>query len=170
MDFFDVIRVRQSIRKFQPRKIEPEVLDELLKAIRTTPTAGNLQSYQVFLTESVDKIKALAAASYGQSCVSEAPAVLIFCTDAPRAADYGERGRTLYCVQDATIAATIAHLAAAALGLGSVMVGAFKTAEVAKAIDAPAHLVPIMMLPIGHPNETPSRTRRRSLEDLIIRL
>lgn len=143
----------------------------LLKAIQSSPTAGNLQAYQIYLVESPDKIQALAVAAYNQTCVSGAPAVLVFCTDPPRSvATYGDRGRDLYCIQDTTIAATIAHLAVVAQGLGSVMVGAFKPDEVAGIINAPPHQVPILMLPLGHPNEIPVPTPRRSLDDLVVRL
>lgn len=171
MDFFDVVMSRRSVRMFKKDRIEPEVMTQLLRAIRTAPTAGNLQAYQVYLVDNRDKIKALARAALGQSCVSDAAAVLVFCTDAPRSAGtYGERGRQLYCVQDATIAATIAHLAAAALGLGSVMVGAFTEAQAAKVINSPDHLRPILMLPVGYPAEQPLPASRRTLDDLVVRI
>jgi len=170
MEFFDVVNARQSIRAYRPKKIEPEVMTRLLEAMRTAPTAGNLQAYQVYLVESPEKIQSLAGAAHGQECVSGAPAVLVICTDAPRSAKYGSRGQTLYCIQDVTIAATIAHLAATALGLGSVMVGAFNEDEAAKVVGVPSHHRPILMLPVGYPNETPARTSRRPLDDLVIRM
>jgi len=171
MEFFHVIRDRHSVRVFTPEKIETDIMTSLLKAIQTAPTAGNLQAYQVYVVETPDKIKALATATYNQRCVIEAPAVLVFCTDPPRSiAKYADRGRDLYCIQDTTIAATIGHLASVALGLGSVLVGAFKPDEVAKIVEAPPHQVPILMLPVGHPNETPEPTGRRSLDDLFVRL
>lgn len=171
MEFFHVIRDRHSVRVFTAEKIDADIITSLLKAIQTAPTAGNLQAYQVYVVESPDKIRALAQATYNQRCVLEAPAILVFCTDPPRSiAKYGDRGRDLYCIQDATIAATIGHLAAVALGLGSVLVGAFKTDQVARVVGAPPHQVPILMLPVGHPNETPEITSRRPLNDLFVRL
>ena len=170
MDFFDVVKARKSVRAFKKEEIEPAVMSQLLEAVRSCPTAGNLQAYQIYLVETPEMIRSLAKAAYGQTCVSGAPAVLVFCTDAPRsAAKYSERGATLYCVQDATIAATFAHLAAVALGLGGVMVGAFSEAEVARVIDAPTTQRPVLMLPVGYPDETPAPTDRRTLDDLVIR-
>lgn len=171
MEFFDVIRSRRSVRVFTTKEIEADIITPLLKAVRTAPTAGNLQAYQVYLVESPEKIEALGKAAYDQTCVSGAKAILVFCTDAPRSTGtYGDRGRDLYCIQDTTIAATIAHLAAVALGLGSVMVGAFKDAEVAQIVGAPVQQTPIIMLPLGYPNEEPVPTSRRSLDDLVIRV
>ena len=170
MDFSEVIKSRRSVRAFKKRPVEPEVMTRLLAAVQSSPTAGNLQAYQVYLVETPDMIKALARAAYDQACVSGAPAVLVFCTDAPRSVSkYGDRGATSYCIQDATIAATLAHLAAVDLGLGSVMVGAFKEAEVAQVVGAPDTQRPILMLPVGYPDEIPAPTDRRSLDDLVIR-
>lgn len=171
MEFFDVIARRQSIRAYQPKPIDDETISRLLEAIRTAPTAGNLQAYQVYLVRTPDKIKALTKASKDQECVAKAAAVLVFCADAPRSiGKYGDRGRDLYCIQDTTIAATIAHLAATALGLGSVLVGAFKEDEAAAAVGAPPHQRPITMLPLGYPAEQPARTDRRALDNLVVRV
>jgi nitroreductase len=80
---------------------------------------------------------------------------------------YTERGETLYCVQDATIACTYAMLAATALGLGSVWVGAFDEEAVHKVIAAEPGHRPIAMLPLGFSNETPRQRPRRSLDDIV---
>jgi nitroreductase len=76
----------------------------------------------------------------------------------------------LYCIQDATIACTYAMLAATALGLASVWVGAFDEQAVHKIICAEPGHRPIAMLPIGYPNESPRFRRRRALEDIVHRL
>ena len=170
MDFFDVIRLRRSVRLFKKQAVAPEILIQVLETVRSSPTAGNLQAYQVYLAEDPEAIRGLAQAAHGQECVTSAPAVLVFCADAPRsAARYSERGTTLYCIQDATIAATMAHLSTTALGLGSVFVGAFDEEAVAQVIGAPSTQRPVAMIPIGFPDETPEATDRRSLDDLVTR-
>jgi nitroreductase len=168
MEFFETIHSRRSVRKFRQEAIPDEIITRLLEAIRTAPTAGNLQAYHVYLVRSTEIIRALADAAFGQECVAKARCVLVFCTDAPRSAvEYKERGTTLYCVQDATIAATIAHLAATALGLGSVMVGAFDEGRAARIIGAAATHRPLLMLPVGYPAESPVPTERRELQDMV---
>jgi len=171
MEFFDVVVKRQSVRKFTADKVGDDAIHTLLNAIRTAPTAGNLQAYKIYLTESPEKIKLLAKAALGQKCVKKAQAVLVFCADPARSEkEYGQRGQELYCIQDATIAATIAHLAATALGLGSVLVGAFDEDKAAEVVGAPSSQRPILMLPLGHPAEQPARTDRRPLDDLVARV
>jgi nitroreductase len=73
----------------------------------------------------------------------------------------------LYCLQDATIACTFAHLAAVALGLASVWVGAFDDEGVRQAIGVGDNLLPVAILSIGYPGEQPKSTSRRSLSDLV---
>jgi nitroreductase len=170
MEFFDVIKSRRSVRAFKASRVAVETMNRLLETVQSAPTAGNLQAYQVYLTETPDTIRALAKAAGDQGCVVKAPAVLVFCADAPRsAARYRERGTSLYCIQDATIAATMAHLAAIALGLGSVLVGAFDERQVALIVGAPPGQRPILMLPVGYPDEDPASTGRRAIDDLVVR-
>lgn len=167
MEFFDAIQARRSIRDFKPRAMPDEIIARLLEAVRSAPTAGNLQAYHVYWSQDPVVIRGLATASDGQECVVKAPCVLVFCTDAPRSAvKYKERGTTLYCIQDTTIAATMGHLAAAALGLGSVLVGAFDAKQAATVIGAAPDHQPLLMLPVGYPAEAPAPTERRRLSEM----
>ena len=80
---------------------------------------------------------------------------------------YGMRGTDLYSVQDASIACAFAMLAATALGLASVWVGAFSEAQVSHLLGLPEDQRPVAMLPIGYAAETPVGRKRRPLGDLI---
>ena len=168
MDFFDAVRDRHSVRKFQPKEVEQDKLDKILEAVNAAPSAGDLQAYQVILVRDPSTRKALAQASYGQGCLVEAPLALVFCADhLMSAGKYGKRGAELYAVQDATIATAYCQLAATALGLATVWVGAFDTAGVSAAINAPDNVTPVSIIPIGYAAEEPGPTPRRKLEDLI---
>ena len=172
MDFFEVVRTRQSIRAFTAQPIEPEKLQQLLDAINRAPSAGNLQAYEIYAVTNLVVLNKLVAASRlrtrGQDYITQAPIVLVFCANAARSAQrYVERGKTLYCVQDATIACAYAQLAATALGLATVWIGAFDEEVVRRAIDVSGDLRPVAILPIGYAAETPDRSARRSLDDLI---
>jgi nitroreductase len=107
-------------------------------------------------------------ASYDQEFLVQAPVVLVFCAVPSRSAvRYTERGETLYCIQDATIACTHVMLAATALGLGTVWVGAFDEDAVHTIIGAEPEHRPVAMLPIGYPNAAPRIRPRRALEDIV---
>lgn len=171
MEFFEVLQHRRSIRKFLPRSIPADILEKIFEAIRWAPSAGNLQAYQVFVVEDKNTLRLLAEAALGQEFIVQAPVALVFCADPARAGSrYGARGENLYALQDATIACDHAHLAAAALGLGSVWVGAFQDDAVWQAIGSPPGLKPVAILPIGYPAENPTPTPRRSLKEFLHRL
>jgi nitroreductase len=168
MDYFEVIRNRRSTRSFTEQPVEEEKLQQILFAANLSPSAGNKQAYEIYIVRDLEKRRALAGASYNQEFLIQAPIVLVFCTHAalsqPR---YGERGVKLYTIQDATIACTQAILAATALGLGSVWVGAFDDQAIHQIIGAPPEHFPVAMLPIGHPTHIPEPRLRRKLEEMV---
>ena len=169
MDFFGLIKCRRSIRAFRTEAPPEKDLNAILDAVRQAPTAGNLQAFRVKVVTEPSVKQALAQAAFGQLFLASAPWVLAFMAD-PGASSktYGDRGAALYSVQDATIACTHAHLAAAALGLGSVWVGAFSTPDVARILAIPPDLVPVALLPVGYPAEAPGPTPRKPLGELLL--
>lgn len=168
MEFFDVIKRRHSIRRFKEKGIEEDKLKKILETANSAPSAGNLQAYEIFLVRDKRKKIELAKAAYDQDFIQEAPAVLIFCANPKRSAlKYGERGKNLYCIQDATIAASYTQLAATNLNLGSVWVGGFDDKEVLEVLGNPKDVWPVAIIPIGYPNENPKTRSRRKLDDLV---
>ena len=168
MDFFEVIRRRRSIRRFEDLPVEEEKLTAILEAANAAPSAGNLQAYEIYLVQSQAALIRLASILPRMEFFSEVPVVLVFCASPERAViRYSNRGRTLYAVQDATIACTQAMLAATALGLASVWVGAFQEKAVAEALSLPATIRPVALLPIGYPGETVESRPRRTIKNLV---
>ena len=168
MQFLEVIERRQSVRAFASRELEPEKLSALLGAVRLAPSAGDCQAYEIVVVQEPSGKAALAEAAYGQEFVASAPVVLAFVADPRRnVAKYGDRGASLYCIQDATIVAAYAQLAATALGLASCWVGAFDERRVAAALKASGSLRPVALMPIGYAAETPTRPPCRSLGEIV---
>jgi len=169
MNIWEVIEARRSVRAYQSRAIEPDKLEAVLRAANLAPSAGNLQAYEIHLIQDARTRQALAAAALGQSFLARAPVVLIFCAHAARSARYGRRGAELYCLQDATVAAAYAQLAATALGLATCWVGAFDDEAVVRAAELPAGQRPVAILPLGYAAEDPPPTPRRPLSELVHR-
>lgn len=167
-DFFALVQARRSVREYQDRSLEPGHLAKILEAARLAPSAGNLQAFEIVVVQRRENREQLARAALGQSFVAQAPVVLVFVTDPERTVGkYGDRGATLYSLQDAAIAAAYAQLAATALGLGSVWVGAFDEREVLATVGARQPHRAVSLLVIGYPREAPSPTSRRPLSDLV---
>ena len=103
------------------------------------------------LVRDPERKQSLAAAALDQEFVVEAPVVLVFCAHPARSSPkYAARGEQLYSVQDTTIACTYAMLAATALGLASVWVGAFEDQAVSAALNLPQGWLPVALLPLGY--------------------
>jgi nitroreductase len=170
VDFFDLVAARRSIRAFSETPVERQELERILAAAGCAPSAGGLQSYRIVIVEDLETKTALAAAAGHQEFVAQAPLVLVFCADAGRSeARYGSRGASLFGLQDATLAAGYAQLAASAEGLASCWVGAFDESAAATALNAPQGLRPIAIIPIGWPAEEPLRPNRRPVDELVRR-
>lgn len=168
MEFFDVISTRRSVRAYQRIAVERDKLERILATANTAPSAGDLQAYEIVVVQRAAIRSSLATAAYGQGFLAEAPLVLVFFADPSRsAARYGARGERLFSIQDASIAAAHAQLAATVLGLGSCWVGAFDERRVAQILGAPAGLHPVSMLAIGYAAERPGPTSRRQLSELV---
>jgi nitroreductase len=167
MELNELIRTRRSVRAFQDRPIEPDCVQRILDAVNLAPSAGNLQAYEIYEV-TAPKTRAALAHAADQAYIAAAPVILVFFANHGRSArKYGARGRELYALQDATIAATYAMLAAADNGLSTVWVGAFKDEAVTAALKAPGDWTPVAILPLGYGAESPDATPRRALTDLI---
>lgn len=168
MDFHEVLRVRRSVRVYKKRSVEEEKMTRILEAASSAPSAGNLQAFEIFLVNSSDRKTRLAKAALDQDFIAQAPVVLVFCANPVRSSSrYGRRGVELYSVQDATIAASYAQLAATDVGLASVWVGAYHDNEVRQILGIKQPLRPVAIIAIGYPSEEPEKPARRSLEELL---
>lgn len=167
-DFFQTVRHRHSVRRYQSDvPIEPEALHGVLEMALAGPSAGDLQAYHLVVVRDDDLRGQLAGAS-DEAFLTEAPVNIVVCADPDRSAErFGERGRNLFALQDATIAATYIQLAAVAAELGSAWVGGFSEERVAGILEIPDHLHPVAILALGYPAEIPEPTPRRKLKDLV---
>ena len=171
MEFFETVEKRKSIRSFLRNEIEGAKVGRLLEAINLAPSAGNLQAYRIVLAKSRKLKEEIAQAALEQDFIAQAPLVLVFLADRKKSSiKYGKRGAELYCIQDATIAASYAQLAAAALGLASVWVGAFEEREIKRLVKAQENEVPVAIIPIGYAAEEIEGHQRRKVSSMASEL
>lgn len=148
----EVFKKRKSIRSYNSGKpVEKEKLEEILEAARSAPSAGNLKAREILAVADERTRERLAEAAFGQDFVAEAPVILVFLA-LPKvsAQKYGERGRNLYAIQDATIAASFAWLQAVDLELSGCWVGAFDEERVRNILSLDDKKRPVAILPIGY--------------------
>lgn len=152
---------RRSCRDFSGEPLKKGGLEILMEALRRSPSAGNVQPWFFYVVKNQDKKRGLAKAAHGQDFLAKAPVVFVVCA-IPRisATSYGERGKTLYCIQDTAAAAENLLIAATALGYGSCWVGAFDEQKAKNVLNIPEHLRPVAILPVGPgsiPKDEPNR-------------
>ena len=167
-DFFEVLRMRRSVRAFENRPVEQDKLERILAAANSAPSAGNLQGYEIVVIRDETTRRSLVSAVYNQAFIAQAPVYLLFCANPARSeVKYGKDGGALFSLEDATIACAYAELATAALRLGTVWIGALDLPKIAQLTGIPPEWRPVALLPIGYRGETPASTSRRPLSDLV---
>ena len=156
MEFREAVTKRHSIREFQPKDVSDETVKEIIELAKLAPSAGNLQSYKVVITK-----KKLTS--------FDAPVNIVIFSDLEKSgARYGERGKTLYAIQDATIFASYLQLAIVDAGLASVWVGSFDENELKKELKIPGNLKPIAVIPLGYSTSEKTERDRRSFEEIVL--
>ncbi|MDD1720498.1 MAG: nitroreductase family protein [Euryarchaeota archaeon] len=155
-----IMQQRRSVRRYTREPVSDGLLQRLLEAAQTAPSAGNLQARDFIVVRDPNMKHELAEAAYGQFFISMAPIVLVGCANIARSRTvYGQRAE-LYAVQDVTIAAAYLQLAAEAAGVATCWIGAFDEQRVIRALSVPTDVRAVLMLPIGYPDERPSATPR----------
>ena len=161
MDVLEAIKTRRSIRKFQDKDVSRELVDRFLDAGRSAPSAGNLQARDFYVVSDAGTKDELVKAAHNQTFISQAPVVIVVCSNPERIAPYGERGIDLYCLQDAGASVQNILLAVHSSGLASCWIGAFDEQMVVSALGLPEHLRPVALLPIGYPAENGKEREKR---------
>jgi SagB-type dehydrogenase family enzyme len=174
------IQKRQSVRKYAPKELTLDQAGQILWAAygvnprknnfisRNVPSAGGIfpmtvylldkngiyryqpLSHSLGLVKAGDKRAELAAAAFGQGAVKQAPVNLVITADEAKCAQrYGERARRYTDMEAGHIGQNVS-LQAVALGLSTVMVGAFNDEAVRELIALPDNEAPLYIIPVGY--------------------
>ncbi len=171
------IAQRRSKRSFTDEPLSLAQIGQLLwsaqgitepqRGFRAAPSAGALYPLELYVVAADgvyhyqpeghqarrhmagDQRAALAAACLGQGAVQQAGASFVFTAVFERTrAKYGPRADQ-YVHNEVGAAGENLCLQAVALGLGSVMVGAFRDDQISDALDLPADHAPLLVIPVG---------------------
>ncbi|MBI4697436.1 MAG: nitroreductase family protein [Nitrospirae bacterium] len=167
MKILDAVRERRSIRKFLSKEIPGTIIDILKEALVWAPSSGNLQARKFYFVFDRRTKEKLAGAALNQSFIAKAPLTIVACADSKIRLHYGERGETLYAIEDVAASIMGMMLVAHEEGLGSVWVGAFDEKDVSKILRLPENLRPVAIVPVGYPSSVPSAPPRVSKEQAI---
>lgn len=146
---------RRSIRRYQEKPVERELLIKLLQAGMAAPSAANSQPWEFIVIDDpgcLDELKKVLV--FGKY---NAPAAIVVCGNPGIANNSaGER----FWPQDCSAALENMLIAAAGLGLGSVWIGVYPLSAVIgavkKALNIPEAVTPLAVAYFGYPDEQKS--------------
>ena len=175
----DSLKQRRTIRKYQPKDIPADLLNDLLESACRASTVGNMQTYSVIVTRDAERKKRLAPAHFHQPMVESAPVVLTFCIDLRRFSQwcrqrkaepgYGNLEWFVTGAIDTSLAAQTFCVAAEERGLGICYLGTttYNPDQIVDILELPELVFPLITLTVGWPDENPPQVDRLPLEAII---
>ena len=160
------IMTRTSIRQFKAQPVEQDKVDILLKAAMAAPTALNLQPWHFIVINDKETIALLSGKQ-----PTNAPLMIAVCGDTDKTMlPDGSTKLPDFWVVDVSAATENLLLAAHALGLGAVWTGVYpamdRTAEVANVLNCPQNIVPLAVVRVGYPDESPEPKNKYKEENI----
>jgi len=157
MEFNDLLHHRQSVRAYAAQSIEQEKLDQLVEAVRLSPSASNSQPWKLILVTEPSLKEQVAQATYSSlvsfnKFVPQAPVIAVLVMEKSKiVTQIGARlkGRDFPLI-DIGIAAAHFCLQATELGLGTCMLGWFDEAAVQGLLQIPKHKRIGLLISVGY--------------------
>ncbi|RZA02251.1 MAG: NAD(P)H-dependent oxidoreductase [Sphingobacteriaceae bacterium] len=82
MSIIEKLQWRAAIKTFDnTRKLTPEQLNDLLTAIRLSPSGGGLQPYKIIVVENSEVREKLREASFGQAQITHSSQLIVFAAE-----------------------------------------------------------------------------------------
>ncbi len=175
MEVLEAIRTRRSVRKYAPDPVPDELLRQVLEAARWAPSWANTQCWEIVVVRDPERKKALSELlvperNPAKNAVATAPVVLAICGRKGISGFYKgqpvtEKGDWL--MFDVALAVQNICLAAHALGLGTVIVGALDHARAGELLGLPEDVELVVLIPLGKPAHEPKAPPRKELSEFV---
>ncbi len=183
MDVFEAIKSRRSIRKYKPDPVSDDDLQKVLEAAHWAPSWANTQCWRFIVVRSPE-IKQKVAGTLNRvqigddflknaatEAIRQAPVLIVACAQTG-IAGYNRDGTPVtdkddWLLFDVALAVQNLTLAACALGMGTVIVGAFDAKKAAEILDVPDGCTVVTMTPLGYPDHTGQIPPRKALGDIV---
>lgn len=198
MKLSDVIASRRSIRKFREENISADTVHLLLDAARLAPSGSNLQPARFIVAQSPAAKEALSRYTPYKFIV-KASVIFVCCADltaittrdrsvaellkegafdgvdidmnTPSATSpiMDEEAVKAYLSMNVAIAVEHIVLQAVDLELGSCWIGGFDRDKVKEYLALDESIYPVVLLPVGHPDQSPKARPRFALDKLVLK-
>jgi nitroreductase len=200
VELSDVIASRRSIRKFKEEDISADTVRLLLDAARLAPSGSNLQPARFIIAQSPAAKEALSRftpykfivkASVIFVCCADLTAITtrdrrigellkegafdgvdMDMNDPSTAANPIIEEEAVKAYLSINVAIAVEHivLKAVDLGLGSCWLGRFDRDKVKEYLALDESIYPVVLLPVGHPDQSPKARPRFALDKLVLKI
>lgn len=175
MDFFNLIKKRESIRNYLNKSVEREKIIKIIEAARIAPSACNAQPWKFVVVDEKKVVEELSKKLYDpmvglNKFALTAPAFIVVVGEKRNiTSKIGELiKRKDYTSIDIGIASEHICLAATELGLGTCMMGWFKEKEIKKLLNIPISKEVHLVISLGYyDNKEPRNKVRKTIYDII---
>jgi len=151
MDALTTIFSRRSIRLYTAKSVSREMVNEILRAAMSAPSAGNERPWHFIVLTDRAILDAIPKFHPYSAMLKHAQAAILVCGDMTLEKQKG------YWTLDCAAATENMLLAAHAKGLGAVWCGVYPTedrvANLKRLLNLPEHIVPFSLVPLGFPAE-----------------
>ncbi len=168
----DIIKNRRSIRNFEDRGVPQEVLEQILEAVRWSPSWANTQCWEVIVVKDLE-IKKRLQETMGKGnpatrAIVEAPIVIGICGKLQSSGYYKGEVTTKFgdwFMYDVGLATQSLCLTAHALGLGTVIAGLFDHDKAKAVLQIPEGIELVSLIPTGYPAKGTGAPKRREVSE-----
>ncbi|MDU1904451.1 MAG: nitroreductase family protein [Dysgonomonas sp.] len=175
MDFLELVKNRQSTRKYDVNKpVEREKIERIIEAGRLSPSACNAQPWHFIVVDEPElKNKVADAASarlLGMNHFTKQAQVHILIVEEKVNLSSGIGGLVKdkhFAFVDIGIAAAHICLAAEAEGLGTCILGWFNESKIRKIVNVPGSKRILLDIIVGYPAEEIRGKKRKSPDEVI---
>lgn len=148
MDFLKFASDRYSVRKFEDKHLEKNVIDQILACGHVAPTGCNFQPQRILVLNTDETIEKLKKCT---PCHFNAPTAMIVCYN-KKESWIRKHDKALSAPVDASIVATHLTLMAHSLGVGSCFVMAFDPDALRTEFEIPQDFEICCVLVMGYPH------------------
>lgn len=151
MDTLEAIRTRRSIRRFQQKPVPDAVIEQLLAAAMSAPSARNSQPWHFVVLDDRELLDRASRINPHAWMAAQAPLGILVCADPDLEKSSG------YWMLDCAAAVQNLLLAAHSLGLGAVWTGIYPRAEriegFRQLLSLPEPVTAHSLIVVGYPAE-----------------
>lgn len=176
MDFSELIKIRQSVRRYSDKPVEKEKIEKCLEAARLAPSASNSQPWKYIVVDEEELKNKVAEATFDKvvkfnKFALQAPVIIVVVLEKPKlVTQMGiEIKKREWPLIDIGISTEHFCLQAAELGLGTCMIGWFNQKRIQKLLNIPKNKTIGLLITLGYaPDDYALRKKIRKEKSEVI--